>query len=136
MPCASSPNSADLLSKHVLLALHDEQLAEHGGLPGIRDEGLLESALDRPRNLDAYGNGPDMADLATAYAYGLARNHPFADGNKRASLVTAETFLVLNGFELDVGDAEIVIVWQRLAAGEIAETDLAAWVRAHMVALG
>ena len=122
------------LSKHVLLALHDEQLAEHGGLPGIRDEGLLESALDRPRNLDAYGTGLDLADLAAAYAYGLTRNHPFADGNKRASLVAAETFLVLNGFELDVGDAEIVIVWQSLAAGEIAEADLAAWVRAHVVA--
>lgn len=119
------------VSRAVVLALHDEQLAEHGGGDGLRDEGLLESALDRPRNLIAYGT-PDMADLAAAYAYGIARNHPFVDGNKRAAFVVTELFLGLNGLELSISDAAVVAVWTALAAGELTEEELARTIRAAL----
>jgi death on curing protein len=89
----------------VALAVHDEQIAEHGGAPGVRDLGLLQSALHRPQNLEAHGN-PDIADLAAAYAFGIARNHPFVDGNKRSSAVIARTFLRLNGFEINASQAD------------------------------
>jgi death-on-curing protein len=114
----------------IAFAAHDEQIAEHGGGTGIRDAALLESALSRPRNLAAYGT-PDAADLAAAYAYGIARNHPFVDGNKRTALVVAETFLLLNGRELEASDAEVVIVFLALAAGELDEAELAEWFREH-----
>jgi len=114
----------------VLRAAHDEQLAEHGGGAGTRDEGLLESALARARNLAAYGD-PDVAQLAAAYGFGVARNHPFVDGNKRTALVAIELFLLLNGWELHASDADCVMQILALAAGELDEDSLAAWIRAH-----
>jgi death-on-curing protein len=109
-----------------ILAAHDDQLAEHGGATGIRHQGLLESALARPRNLFAYGEA-SLAKLAAAYAFGIARNHPFVDGNKRTALVAAEGFLGLNGFDLAATDVEAVSVFLSLAAGETTEEQLAAW---------
>jgi len=112
----------------VALSAHAEQLAEHGGGEGVRDVGALESAMARPQNLALYGN-PDAAALAAAYAFGIARNHPFVDGNKRTAAVVSETFLVLNGFELNASDAELVIAFLDLAAGELTEAEMAAWFR-------
>lgn len=112
----------------VIIAVHEEQLAEHGGAPGLRDAGLLESALARPRHLAAYGQ-PDAAELAAAYGFGLARNHPFVDGNKRSAFVAIELFLALNGHALSASDADCVLVMLRLAAGEFDEAGLAAWLR-------
>lgn len=118
-----------------VLAIHDAQLAEHGGLPGLRDLGLLESALARPQNLLAHAPrepgaaGPDAYDLAAAYAYGLARNHAFIDGNKRTAYVTARLFLVLHGHDLHAPDVERVLVFERLGKGEVGEKELAAWMR-------
>jgi len=117
------------ISRAVALALHEEQLAQHGGHPGLRDEGLLDSALARPRNLQAYER-PDIAALAAAYAFGIVKNHPFVDGNKRVSFVVAELFLDLNGYRLDLSDAEVVKTWLALAAGEIGEDELAERLRA------
>ena len=113
-----------------VLAMHDRQLAEHGGGEGIRDAGLLESALQRPVNKLAYGE-PDLFALAAAYAYGIARNHPFVDGNKRTALVASLTFLKLNGLRMTSTQAENVVVFLALAAGELDEDELAAWLRAH-----
>lgn len=109
-------------------AAHAEQLAEHGGREGIRDLALLESAMARPHNLAAYGE-PDVAALAAAYAWGIARNHPFVDGNKRTAAVVSETFLILNGHRLDASDAELVVAFVALAADELSEEDLADWFR-------
>jgi len=110
------------------LAAHDEQLAEWGGAAGIRDKGAFESAMARPQNLAAYGE-PDAAALAASYAFGLARNHPFVDGNKRTAAVVSEGFLNLNGHVLGAADAEVVVVFTDLAAGEISEDELAEWFR-------
>ncbi|MEH3160185.1 MAG: type II toxin-antitoxin system death-on-curing family toxin [Sphingomonas taxi] len=115
----------------VAFAAHDEQLAEHSGAPGLRDRSMLESALARPHNLIAYGE-PDIADLATSYAYGIARNHPFVDGNKRTALVVSETFLMLNGYELTASNAEVVVAFLALAAGELDVPALADWFRTHI----
>ena len=115
----------------VILAVHDEQLAEHGGAAGVRDAGLLESALARPRNLAHYGQ-PDACELAAAYAFGLAKNHPFIDGNKRSAFVATELFLMLNGWRLTAGDADCVMVMLRLAAGEVDEASFAQWLRDHV----
>lgn len=117
----------------VLRAVHDEQLAEHGGAPGTRDEGLFESALARPRQLAAYGD-PDVADLAASYGYGLARNHPFVDGNKRTAFVAVELFLALNGHDLTADDGDCVLTMLRVAGGELGEADFAAWIRRHVEA--
>ena len=117
----------------VALAIHEAQLAEHGGLPGLRDEGLFLSAMARPQNLAAYGNRPDAADLAAAYAFGLARNHAFLDGNKRTAFVVMELFLNLNGWALKAEDAECISTMEAVAAGELAEKRLAAWLRSHLV---
>jgi death-on-curing protein len=117
----------------VLRAVHDEQLAEHGGAPGTRDEGLFESALARPRNLVAYGE-PDVADLAAAYGCGIARNHPFIDGNKRTAFVAVELFLALNGFDLEASDADCVITMLAVAAGQTDEAAFADWIRRHSAA--
>ena len=111
-------------------AIHAEQIAEHGGLEGIRDQGLLESTLARPENLAAYGK-PDVCDLAAAYAYGLARNHPFADGNKRTAFVVSVTFLILNGRDLTATEVDVVEAVLKLAAGALAEAELADWFRAN-----
>jgi death-on-curing protein len=115
----------------VAIAAHSEQLAEHGGGEGVRDLRLLESAMARPQNLAAYG-APDAADLAAAYAYGIARNHPFIDGNKQTAAVVSETFLVLNGFRLGATDAELVVAFLALAAGELSEEETADWFRSHL----
>ena len=112
----------------VALAANRNQLAEHGGGEGIRDQGLFESAMARPRNLAAYG-APDAPALAASYAFGLARNHPFIDGNKRTAAVVGETFLILNGFGLNASDAEVVVAFLALAAGDLAEDELADWFR-------
>jgi death-on-curing protein len=120
------------VSKAVVLALHEEQLAEHGGSPGLRDEGLLESALGKPPNLLSYGQ-PDLADLAAAYAVGLAKNHAFVDGNKRVSNVVTLTFLLLNGSDLKTDDTEQVRVWLAIADGTMSEERVANWIREHMV---
>jgi death-on-curing protein len=111
-----------------LRVLHAEQLAIYGGLAGLRDEGLLESAMARPMNRAAYGD-VDAPELAAAYAFGLARNHPFADGNKRAALIASELFLNANGFELTAPDDEIIATFLALAAGDVTEPDVAAWFR-------
>ena len=117
---------------NVALAIHEAQLAEHGGLAGVRDEGLFLSAMARPQNLAAYGNRPDAADLATAYAFGLARNHPFLDGNKRTAFVVMELFLNLNGCALEADDAGCISVMESVAAGDLPEKDLAKWLRSHI----
>ena len=118
------------LDPKVLLAVHEEQLAEHGGAPGTRDLGLFESALARPRNLALYGQ-PDIADLAAAYGCGIARNHPFIDGNKRTAFVAVELFLLLNEQELVADDADCVLTMLAVAAGSLDEAAFAAWLRAH-----
>ncbi len=116
----------------VALAAHLEQLAEHGGGEGVRDEHLLDSAMARVQNLAAYGE-PDAAALAAAYAFGIARNHPFIDSNKRTAVVVSETFLALNGYVLIASDAEVVVAYLALAAGELPEEALADWFRGHLV---
>lgn len=116
------------------IACHDTQIAVHGGLPGIRDAGMLSSALARPTMKAQYGEA-DLSVLAAAYAFGIARNHPFLDGNKRTALVVSEAFLFLHGHELSASDEEVVIVFRDLAAGELTEEMLAAWFRLHLVAL-
>jgi death-on-curing protein len=118
------------LDADVLRAVHEEQLAEHGGAAGTRDEGLFDSALARPRHVAAYGE-PDAADLAAAYGFGLARNHPFVDGNKRTAFVAVELFLELNGFELQASDADCVMTMLAVAAGELDEPAFARWLREH-----
>ena len=126
------------ISKRALLLLHDESLAQHGGASGIRDDGLLESAMARPENLLAYGSpdrargSPDLAELAASYAYGLAKNHPFVDGNKRAAFLATGLFLALNGQRLVVAQAEATVMVLDLAAGEITEAAFADWLRAHL----
>jgi len=116
----------------VVLAAHDEQLAEHGGLAGIRDRGAVESALARPRNLAAYEACDDVARLAAAYAYGIARNHGFADGNKRTALVTADLFLMLNGYELVSSPVDNVLTILGVAEGTISEKKLTSWIRKNI----
>jgi death-on-curing protein len=120
------------IDKRALLLLHDESLAEHGGAPGIRDEGLLESALARPLNLTAYGT-PDFAELAASYAIGLAGNLAFVDGNKRVALLATGLFLHLNGYKLSVSQAEATLTVFAVAAGEIDEAGFAGWLRRHCV---
>jgi len=118
------------VDRRALLLLHDESLAEHGGSAGLRDEGLLESALARARNLAAYEK-PDLADLAAAYGVGLAKNHPFVDGNKRAAFLAVGLFLALNGHRLDATQADATLTMLGVAAGDIDEPAFAAWIRAH-----
>ncbi len=114
-----------------MLAIHEDQLAQYGGAPGVRDHGLLESALARPLNLAAYGE-PDVAALATAYAYGIVRNHPFVDGNKRTGFALLEVFLIRNGWHLDADDIACIQAMLGLAAGSLDEERFAEWVRAHL----
>jgi len=114
----------------VVLAIHDEQLAEHGGQPGVRDRGLLESALARPRNQLSHGE-TSITRLAASYAFGISRNHPFLDGNKRTSLVVAELFVELNGTEISATDAQCVTTFLALAAGDLTEEQLADWISAN-----
>ena len=116
------------LSVASALAIHDRQLATHGGSAGVRDIALLESDLARPQNLNAYGS-PDVAELAASYAFGIARNHPFVDGNKRTAFVSAITFMIDNSARLIFIETEVVLTIQRLAAGEMSEAELASWFR-------
>jgi death on curing protein len=115
----------------VITAVHEAQLAEHGGIVGTRDAGLLESALARPQQLAHYGE-PDAAALAAAYGYGISRNHPYLDGNKRTAFVAVELFLALNGFELIASDADCVMTMLKVAAGEIVEEAFAEWIRGNV----
>jgi death-on-curing protein len=116
------------LTVTMIVAIHDEQLRIHGGPSGIRDSGMLESALDRPRNKWAYENA-ELPELAAAYGFGVAKNHPFVDGNKRTSLLAIYTFLGINGIDFIVPEAEAAALILSLAAGEVSEEGLARWIR-------
>lgn len=119
------------VSREALLLLHDESLSEHGGGSGLRDEGLLDSALARPLNLALYET-PDIAALAASYGVGLARNHPFVDGNKRAAFLAVGMFLVRNGHRLKTSQVDATLTMLGVAAGDIAEADFAHWLRDHI----
>ncbi|MFA6309862.1 MAG: type II toxin-antitoxin system death-on-curing family toxin [Sterolibacterium sp.] len=119
------------VDKQALLLLHGESLAEHGGAAGMRDPGLLDSALARAPNLAAYG-APDVAALAATYGFGIARNHPFVDGNKRAAFLSVGLFLALNGYRLAATQADATVVMLALAAGDLDEAEFAGWLRAHL----
>lgn len=122
------------IEKTLALAIHERQLAEHGGGTGVRDEALLDSALARPQQLFAYGDPPpDLAALAASLAYGLARNHPFVDGNKRTAHVCYRVFLALNDARLVASDEDKYITMLKLAEGSLTEDELTAWLRAHLV---
>jgi death-on-curing protein len=118
------------LSRRIILAIHDEQIAAHGGASGIRDTALLDSALARPENRLAYGE-PDLAELAAIHAIAIARNHPFIDGNKRTAYVALELFLAMNGHAFTASDAESVVAMLAMAAGEMPDDDFIALVRGH-----
>ena len=120
------------VDKRALLLLHGESLAEHGGADGIRDEGLLDSALSRPINLEAYGQ-PDYAELAASYGFGLAKNHAFMDGNKRACFLAVGLFLYLNGYRLKAAQADATLAVFALASSDFSEAEFAAWIRQHAV---
>ena len=121
------------ISRTLALAIHDRQLAEHGGGSGVRDDGLLDSALARPQQLQAHGDPPpDLAALAASLAHGLARNHPFVDGNKRTAAVACEVFVMLNGGSLDAEDHALYPQYLGLADGSISETEFAPWLRTHL----
>lgn len=122
------------INRRALLLLHGESLVLHGGAPGIRDEGLLDSALARPENLAAYGQ-PDVHDCAAAYAFGLAKNHPFIDGNKRAAFLGAGMFLRLNGFRLTATQQDATLTMLALAASDMTEAAYADWLRKHTTPL-
>jgi death-on-curing protein len=122
------------IERALALAIHDRQLAEHGGSTGVRDEGMLESALARPQQRYAYGDPPpDLADLAASLAFGLARNHPFVDGNKRTAAVACEVFILLNDGSLEAEDHELYPVYLQLAEGSLDEAGFAAWLRPRIV---
>lgn len=121
------------IEKPLAIAIHERQLAEHGGGVGVRDENLLDSALARPQQSHAYGGPPpDLADLAASLAFGLARNHPFVDGNKRTAAVACETFIMLNGATLHADDLELYPRYVALAEGSLSEAEFAAWLRRHI----
>jgi death-on-curing protein len=119
----------------VVLAIHDEQLAENGGQPSMRNRGLLDSALGRPRHKFAYGE-TSIVRLAASYGFGISRDHPFVDGNKRTSFVVVELFLELNGYALTASDAACVATCLQLAAGDLSEDQLSEWIAANSVAHG
>jgi death-on-curing protein len=119
------------LDPEALIAAHEEQLAEHGGAAGLRDRGLFESALARPQNLAVYGD-PDVATLAAAYGFGLAKNYAFIDGNKRVALLAMESFLLLNGYQLTTDDAQIVLVILSVVASSFDQNELADWIRKNI----
>ena len=125
----------DWIEIDVALAYHNRQIAEHGGTEGLRDEGLLLSALARPQNLNAYGEDVDISALAASYAFGIAKNHPFLDGNKRTALVVSIAFLNLNGFDFDVDPKETYQKFYDLAQGTISEEVLAEWYRSLIFAI-
>ena len=121
------------LLEEAVLAIHERQISEHGGSTGLREEGLLQSALARPQHLLAFGEPPpDGAALAASYAFGIARNHPFIDGNKRTALVVARTLLLLHGSDVEASQEEKYLTFLRLAEGSLTEEELAAWIRQHL----
>lgn len=122
------------LSRAIVEAIHEAQIREHGGSERIRNEGLVESALARSRDMWGYGNKVDLAGLAAAYAFGLVKNHGFVDGNKRAGFMAAYVFLGLNGADVEAPEPEVVIVVRDLTASRISEAEFAAWIRQHLVA--
>src|SRR3954468_6800199 len=123
------------VTRRIVDVLHQEQIGEHGGSFGVRDDGLIESALSRPQQKWMYDPETDVFGLAAAYAYGLAKNHGYLDGNKRVAFVTMYVFLGLNGFDLDAAEPEVVGVMTDLASGVLAEEEFAAWLRTHSVPL-
>jgi len=120
------------VSEETVLAIYRRQISEHGGEPGVRDTGLLPSALARPQDISAYSEGADIASLAAAYAFRIAKNRPFIDGNKRAALVVMRTFLLLNGFNLKASQEEKYLTFVSLAAGQLSEDELGEWVRKRL----
>jgi len=121
------------IERPLAIAIHERQLAEHGGGSGVRDEGLLDSALAKPQQSHAYGDPPpDLADLAASLAFGPARNHPFIDGNKRTAAVACETFILLNGGTLSADDLELYPQYLALAEGSLSEAEFATWLRLHI----
>jgi death-on-curing protein len=120
------------LGRVVVDAIHADQVREHGGLPGVRDENALESALARPQQKHAYDRAVDLAGLAAAYGFGLARNHPYRDGNKRIAFLALVTFLGINGKDFDASEADVVSTMLALADGSLTEAQLARWVRSHV----
>jgi len=121
------------IDRLALLLLHEETLAEHGGLTGLRDEAALDAALARPQHVHAYEPGADLARLAAAYCFGLVRGHPFSDGNKRAGFLALGLFLSLNGYELQVAQAEAAETILLVAAGQLSEESLSNWIRKHVI---
>jgi death on curing protein len=119
------------LSKKVVLAIHNEQISQHGGLSGIRDDGLLDSAMNRPINLHLYENASIIV-CAAAYAFGLIRNHPFQDGNKRTGFISAITFLILNGVDIKIEEQEVVLFISDLASGNQSELEVIDWLHKHI----
>jgi len=126
-------NEPHWLNQEIILAIHTQLLARFGGLEGLRDEGLLESALARPNQMISFG-APSLFDMAAAYAHGIAKNHPFLDGNKRAAFMAAYTFLGINGFRLDAPEEQAVLQTLALAAGEIDANEFSAWLKASCIA--
>ena len=123
------------IREDAVIAIHRRQLAEHGGADGIRDAGLLASALGRPKNLLAYSEeASDLAALTASYAFGLVKNHPFIDGNKRVAFVVCRTFLKLNGCDIDSSQADKYTTFLKLAAGELSESEFTDWLRERLVA--
>jgi death on curing protein len=120
------------LDREIILAIQEEQLAQHGGGVGIRDGGMTDSALGRPQNLAAYNPGADLCNMAATYAFGIAKNHPFIDGNKRTAYVAMELFLIEHGLMLTADDGDAVMIFLGLAAGELSEEQLATWIRANV----
>ena len=124
------------LSRLVVDAIHYDQITSHGGVPGIRDEAVLDSALARPQQIFACGSGVDVTGLAASYAYGLARNHPYHDGNKRIAFLAMAVFAEMNGYRFTAPEADVVQWMLRLAAGDVDEEQLAKWVRTNLVDVG
>ena len=125
------PSEPLWLSRIVVDAIHADQLREHGGLPGVRDESALESALSRPRQKWHYGPNPDIPALASAYAFGLVQNHAYRDGNTRIGFLAMATCLDLNGYDFSASDSDVITAIVALADGKVSEDDLAAWIRSH-----
>jgi len=132
---AKRPREPRWLSRVVVDAIHNDQLREHGGLPGIRDENVLESALARPQHKWQYAEETDLASLAAAYGLGLVKNHPYRDGNKRVGLLAMVTFLGINGYDLKATDVEVVTEILALADSRVSEEELADWIRTHRTKL-
>ena len=123
------------VSRRAVLYLHDESLRDHGGLPGVRDEGLLDSALMRPQHLLNYDSDATLAQLAAAYAVGIARSHPFSDGNKRTAFLALDLFCMINGWQVQTSQVDVVSIMLGVAANEVTEEQLAAWIGSKLVAV-